>query len=312
MDEMGKMKTAVVTGAAGFAGFSLVVNLLKHEYNVYAIVRPNSQHNERLKNTNINRIASIKSSLIDEKLRVVEVDASDYIQLPEKIHDKCDVFFHLSWSGKRDDFEEQQKNIDWCINTVEAAKKLGCSKFICTGSQAEYGVKQGIITEDLFPEPINAYGAAKLAALYLTKRKAEQLGLDWIWARIFSLYGLYEPPGRMLPDLINSLARGEKVYLTDCSQYWDYLEVEDAAEALIALAEKGNSGEIYNVANGAYRPLREYVELMRKFSKGGQIVYGDKATPYISLRPSIDKINTHTGWKPKHQFLDNYVLMNQI
>ena len=51
----------------------------------------------------------------------------------------CDVFFHLAWQGGRYDFAAQYGNIADTIGALEAAARLGCHRFICTGSQAEYG-----------------------------------------------------------------------------------------------------------------------------------------------------------------------------
>ena len=143
--------------------------------------------------------------------------------------------------------------------------------------------------------------------MFLTKRRAEQCGIDWIWGRIFSLYGLYEPHGRMLPDLINKLRNGEQIKLSDCSQNWDYLDAGDAAEALLSIAEKGRRGEIYNIANGKYAPLRDFVKsIASKYGNEKQIVFGDKANPFISLSPSVEKIFCDTGWKPIIGFMQNY------
>ena len=281
---------AVVTGAAGFAGYSLTYELAEKGYNVYAIVRPGSEHNSRLSGLNV---------------KVIELDSSDYHKLPELIEETCDVFFHLAWSGGRDDFRGQEKNISQAISTVEVASELKCKRIIITGSQAEYGVQEGIITEEVLPAPINAYGAAKVAAMHLTKRRAEQLGIEWIWGRIFSLYGKYEPAGRMLPDLITKLKNAEEVNLSSCTQYWDYLNVKDAADALVSLAEQGNSGEIYNIANGGYRFLKKYVqEIVSIVSPDSSIHYGAPPKPFISLKPDVSKIMSHTGWKPSVDFSD--------
>ncbi|MCR4617021.1 MAG: NAD-dependent epimerase/dehydratase family protein [Lachnospiraceae bacterium] len=110
----------------------------------------------------------------------------------------------------------------------------------------------------------------------------------------------------MLPLLINNLKNGEVTELSDCSQNWDYLDVEDAAEALIALGENGHSGEIYNLARGDNKTLREYVVVAEeKFAKqGGLVRYGERINPFISLRPSVAKLKEHTGWSPKIDFLE--------
>lgn len=315
------MKKAVVTGAAGFAGYSLTSHLIEHGYKVYAIVRPGSKHNGRLRVNNIQNTLAIEKKrgvfsdyaniisrdISNDYVVVMEVDSGEYNKLPEIIKEKCDVYFHLAWAGRRNEYEEQYKNISQAVTALEAAGELGCKRFICTGSQAEYGVQSGLITEDLMPKPIYAYGAAKIAAMYLTKTRAEQLGIEWIWGRIFSLYGLYEPAGRMLPDLINNLRNGETANLSDCSQNWDYLDAGDAAEAIIALGERGHSGEIYNIANGDYHPLKDFVRIMEEtYSNGGTVVYGDRANPYISLSPSVEKITKDTGWEPRVKFLQDY------
>ena len=285
------MKKAIVTGAAGFTGLNLVEALLAAGYFVYAVVRPGSAHNKRIPT--------------GPQLSMVEADLGDLATLPEKIAEKCDVFFHLAWQGDRDDFAVQYGNVDASLIALEAAAQLGCRRFICTGSQAEYGLQQGAVTEETLPMPVNAYGAAKLAACYLTKRRAEQLGVEWIWGRIFSIYGKYEPATTLVSYLVASLRRGESPKLTAATQNWDYLYSEDAADALLALAAAGQSGEIYNIANGNYRPLREFTEEVRAhFAPQVAIHYGEEARQIVSLQPVVEKIHRDTGWQAKTLFME--------
>ena len=291
-------KIAFVTGAAGFAGCNLTEHLLGHGYRVYAIVRPGSEHNKRIK-----------------KLRnvvTIELDLSEISRLDTDraiVQEKASggFFFHLAWQGGRYDFAAQKENIDRTICALEAACRLSCRRFIATGSQAEYGATDKIITEELLPEPFCDYGAAKAAVCFLSRRRANALGMEWIWARIFSLYGKYEPHGRLLPDLYKTLVEGKGMQLSSCLQEWDFLDAADAAEALIALAEKGRPGEIYNVANGDYRPLKEYVEIMiKRYSnlQGEMVSYGAPCKPYVCLKPCIEKIFRDTGWKAEVSFED--------
>lgn len=280
------MKIAVVTGAAGFTGANLVEHLLDKECFVFAIVRPNSRHNYRLTNNK------------NKNLEVIEVDRNDFGKIGRVINSKCDDFYHLAWQGDMNISSEQNENIRDTLNALDSAVYLGCEKFICTGSQAEYGSQNGIITEKTFPRPITAYGAAKLATCILSKVKAEELGIKWIWGRIFSLYGKYEPESTMLSYLRKSLNEGRTPILTEGSQIWDYLDVGEAAEALIALSNLGRAGEIYNIANGDYKPLRDYVEKIHKnIAPNVNIKYRRNNDRLISLQPSVKKIFEHTGWK---------------
>ena len=285
------MKKVIVTGAAGFTGCNLVEELLRQNYFVYAVVRPQSEHNKRLKES--------------ENLKFIPLDFSEYNLLAEKIHETCDYFFHLTWQseGGRNNFFKQYQSLEYTLKTLKAAVKIGCKRFICTGTQAEYGSHKEIITEETLTNPLDAYGAVKLATCHLTRNLAKQLKIDWIWGRIFSTYGKYEPAGRMLPDLIKSLLARKSFSLSSATQYWDYLYSKDAAEALIALAEHGQAGEIYNVANGDYKPLKEFTEEIRQIvAPDISLNYGKTQATVVSLRPSVEKIFKYTGWKAKVSF----------
>lgn len=288
------IKKIIVTGAAGFLGANLVDILSEQNFEVYAVVRPNAPHNERLADLNNVHIIELDIRKISE--------LSDILNLK---NETIDYFFHIAWHGKRNDFAEQKQNIDEAVKTLEVAAKLGCKRWIATGTQAEYGARTDLLTEDLAPNPFCAYGAAKVATCYLTRNKASALGIDWIWGRIFSLYGKFEPKGRMLPDLISKLRDGQTVSLSSCTQYWNYLDARDAANALIALAKTGKTGEIYNIAAEESRPLKEYVEIMHKmFGAGVPITYGEPPVPFVSLQASIEKLKQDTGWWQEILFED--------
>ena len=286
------MKNYIVTGAAGFLGCNLTERLMQEEdAHIYAVVRPNSPHNVRLAPS--------------ERLTLVLADLSEYGHLDERIAEPCDAFFHLAWQGGRYDFAAQYGNIADTLGALEAAARLGCKRFICTGSQAEYGRQTALITEETCPHPADAYGAAKLAACALSRQRAEDLGVAWIWGRVFSLYGRYEQEGRMLPALVKSL-RSEQPFALSSSgeQNWDYLYAADAADALYALAERGRAGEIYNIAHGSYRPLRDFIaEAQCAIAPHVSISYGTGAGNF-SLQPSVEKIRRDTGWCATTDFAD--------
>ena len=279
------MKRVIVTGAAGFAGANLCIELNKNGIEVLALVRASSSHNDRLRDL--------------ENVTLIECGMDEYKTLPQKITGEVDTFFHLAWNGDRDNPQVEYPNVMNSVEAVEAAAALGCKRFVATGSQAEYGAVSCTQTEDMLPDPVNAYGAAKVAALYMTRRRAQQLGVEWIWGRIFSLYGKYEPHGRLIPDLALNLSKNAPMTLSAGTQNWDYLEATDAARAIIALGEKGRDGEIYNIASGDIRPLKDYIlEMKQVYGSKSELTFDPDNVPKIGLQPSIEKITLDTGWKP--------------
>jgi len=282
---------AIVTGAAGFAGAHLTRALAQRGFAVYAIVRPGSLHNRRLS--------------VLESVKQIECDLNDLHLLPEKIGEPCDCFFHLAWTGEANAFAAQYANVNISLVALKVAAGLSCKRFVATGSQAEYGLQTELITEDTLPAPFTPYGAAKMATMHLTKSLAAELGVEWIWGRIFSLYGEFEPHGRMLPDLVSALRAGKDFALTAATQNWDYLLANEAADALIALMERGRDGEVYNIAHGAYRPLKTFTEEMRNyFAPESNISYGKSNALAVSLQPSVAKIQRDTGWQAQISFMD--------
>ncbi len=284
------MRKAVITGAAGFAGYSTTIELLNRGYEVFAILRPGSEHNARFKS-------------FGDNLHLIELDCSEFDKICDSVDTECDIMYHLAWFGRRDDFKAQKNNVDYCLMALESASSLGCKRFVGIGSQAEYGFTDELIKENTFPHPINAYGAAKLAALNLSQIRSKQLGIEWVWGRIFSLYGDNEPSGRLFPDLIRTLRLNNPVNLSSCEQNWDYLHVRDGASAILSIGERGFAGEVYNIANGNYKPLKCFVEEARSvLNSNSEIIYGPRAVPFISLQPDVSKISEHTGWLPKISF----------
>lgn len=179
-----------------------------------------------------------------------------------------DVFIHLAWNGTtgsaRNDTKLQLQNQKNALDAVKLARALGCQTFIGAGSQAEYGRVEGKLSADTPAFPENGYGISKLASGQMTRLLCNQLGMKHIWLRILSIYGPYDGAKTMVMNTISQLMQGERVQFTKGEQLWDYLYSEDAAKAILLLAEKGLDGKVYPIGSGQARPLKEYIETIAK------------------------------------------------
>ncbi|SDK53323.1 Nucleoside-diphosphate-sugar epimerase [Maridesulfovibrio ferrireducens] len=141
------------------------------------------------------------------------------------------------------------------VQTVLALKNASTKCFIHTGSCLEYGPSATMTTipETHCLDGLCDYGAAKAASYLCAKAAASKVGIRFICARLFGVYGEEEAPGRLIPYLVSKLRNGEEVDLTLGEQVRDFLYVDDAAKALIELARNAECLEhsVYNVCSGA-------------------------------------------------------------
>ena len=302
------MKKAVVTGPTGVIGTALMKKLVLSGIEVYAVCRPNSK-----------RIDTIMDHPL---IHIVKCNLEELNYLASKIGESCDVFFHLAWEGTLDprnrfDMYLQNKNVKYSLDAVEAAKSLGCSVFIGAGSQAEYGVRSGVMRPDTFPEPISGYGMAKLCAGQMTRYMCAQYGIRHVWPRILSIYGIGDGMQTFISSATMKMLLGERFAMTAGEQIWDYLYSEDAADALIAMAEKGKNGAVYVLGSGRTMKLKEYVTVIRDLIDPNlKIGFGD--IPYnkdqvMHMEADISSLTEDTGWTPSTDFREGIqVLIHKI
>lgn len=288
------MKKIIVTGATGCVGSAVVRRSLAQGDKVTCIVHTGSQ-----------RLSNLPQS---EQIHIVECNLSDYASL--ELPCQYDAFIHLSWEktfgASRDDAEIQTRNIQYTLDTVKLAHRCGCTVFVGAGSQAEYGVQTQDLTPTLPVSPESGYGIAKYAAGKLSAMLCKSLGIRHNWVRILSVYGPNDGENSLISYAIRELKAGRSPELTKCEQMWDYLYADDAAEAILSVAEKGVDGKVYPLGSGNGRKLSEYIEDIRKIiNPSVEVRYGIKAYyPHqpMHLVADISELTKDTGWRPKTPF----------
>lgn len=293
-------KKIVITGATSMIGTSIIRAYMQHDFDcIYAVVRPGSK--------NIYRIP------LDNRIQIIECEADDYLSLSDKIHEHCDVFFHIAWDGTGATREKstvgQANNIVYTLNALTVAKALGCEKFIGSGSQAEYGrLDVDSINEDSPTKPVIPYGISKLAAGQLSLVEAKKIDISCFWVRIFSVFGLYDKPTSMISSAIDKMSKGEKMSFTPALQRWDYLHCDDAGNAFYLIAEKSVGHKVYCLGSGQPRQLKEFILALRDIvNPNAEVGIGDisyKGTEVMNLCADISLLKKETGWEPKIKFED--------
>lgn len=293
------MQRVIVTGATSMIGAALIKECIKNKVETLAIVRKGC--------TKLGRLME------SAYMKVVECDLEQLSSM--KIQDQYDVCYHFAWAYParevRDDPVLQEKNIRYTLDAVQLAAKAGCKKFIGAGSQAEYGPREGMITPNTEINPQLSYGMAKSAAGMLSGKLCGVYGMTHIWGRIFSVYGCNDNEGTMLTYAIDQFLKGESAKFSSAVQMWDYLYEDDAGKIFYLLGERVERNSVYCIANGAYRPLKEFIyEMKDAFGPGAKCEF-EVETGRLSagLQPDVNALLQDIAYKPEVTFKEGITKM---
>lgn len=289
--------TIAITGATSMLGVATIKNCISNNISVLAFVRKGSSKIERLPSSPL--------------VKIVECDLA---QMKDFDVDKlsADVFIHFGWAFTdktgRNDVSKQLENVQYTIDAVHLAKKLGCRKFVGAGSQAEYGTPNTILKEDTPVNPVVPYGVAKYAAGRFAKIECEKVGMEYNWVRILSVYGTNDLPGTLISQLIYNAKNNIPMGLSGCEQTWDYLFEDDAGRAFVAIAEKGVDGKVYNLGSGVGRKLKDFVQDVIDVVNPDYVPdygkYAYSVTQPFMLQADVSNLVDDVNWSAKIQFMD--------
>ncbi len=290
------MKRVIITGATGFVGANLARRLLLDGHEVHLLVRPGYKPW---------RIAGIRDAV-----RVHEVllhDAEGVSKVAGEI--RAEWVFHLAAHGAyswETDWEQMVRtNIQGTMSLVSACLKTGFETFVNTGSSSEYGFKDHAPAESEALEPNSHYAVTKAAATMFCRQTAQAHRVQIPTLRLYSAFGPFEEPGRLLPTLILHGRQGRLPSLADPNVARDFVYVDDVVDAYLAAVnhKSAEPGAVYNVGSGTQTSLRELVELARK-------VMNIAAEPVWNTMPNRKwdasvwvsdnrKIRAELGWQPR-------------
>jgi len=251
------MARALVTGAEGFLGANLVRHLLLSGHETIALSRPGGAH-WRLDD-------------VTTDVRTLAFDLRDTAAIPRLLATtRPQWIFHLAAHGAyswQTDVEQMiGVNISATAALLAAARSANVQAFVNVGSSSEYGLKARPPREDEWLEPNSHYAVTKAAGSHLTALAAAD-GLPALTLRLYSIYGPWEDPNRLIPALVREAAHGRLPSLVGPSTARDFVYVEDCCDALVRAAQRGvpgGPGATLNIGSGRQTRLEELVEITRR------------------------------------------------
>ncbi len=284
---------ALITGSLGFVGKYLRAEL---ESNGYEVVGLDIQPGEK----------TLRADLLDaaQVERVLEEQQPDAV-----FHLAAQADVGKSWRMPQLTME---LNIVASVNLLEAARKVNPRgiRLVIVGSSDQYGnlgAAVANVREDMEMKPQTPYAISKRAQEELARLYVRSYGMNICMTRSFNHGGAGQRPGFMIPDFASGIVkveRGEAEALSvgNLTSRRDFTHVKDVVRAYRLIAEKGRSGEVYNVGSGRTWSAQEVLDMLIGMAKRDIPVRQDPARMRPSDTPVIccdhSKLTDDTGWEP--------------
>jgi len=216
-----------------------------------------------------------------------------------------ELCIHTAWYASAFDYLSARQNVALMGATLQLAMALadaGCRRFVGVGTCFEYDTNAGYLSETTPLGPKQLYSACKAGTWLALEQMARLTAMSVAWPRLFFVYGPFEPARRLVPSIIRSLLAGEEVRVTRGEQVRDFLQVEDAAAAILAIARSSVQGPI-NVGSGVPVTVRALVtRIGAAMDRQDLVKFG--ALPYSVGDPMFVCANNRLlreicGWGPK-------------
>lgn len=301
----------LVTGGAGFIGSNFVRHLLER--------RPDCEIVNLDWLTYAGHTESLGDAMDDRRHRFVRGDICDG-PLVRDLMEGVDVVFNLAAESHvdRSILEDQpfvRTNFVGTATLLAVALECGVDRFVQVSTDEVYGelpwvdpdVEDGpLFTEETPVAPRSPYSATKAAADLLARSYHTTHGMDVVITRCSNNYGPYQYPEKLIPLMILTAVADEPLPVYgDGLNVRDWIHVEDHCRGLLAAAERGEAGQVYNFGGDAERTnlnvVRTLLDLLGKPESLIEYVE-DRAGHDRRYAIDFSRAEAELGWTPQCDF----------
>lgn len=223
-----------------------------------------------------------------------------------------DFVFHLAGVIHSADWSHlYRSNVESTLHLLQGLRSVGHGvRVVVAGSAAEYGLIDPAslpVSEDRMPNPVLPYGVTKAWQTTLT-RAFRQHGLEVVMGRIFNVVGQGAPASTSLGAFAGQIKKMQTdgisvpIQVGNLSPRRDFVDIGDICRGLIALAERGHDGEVYNICSGASVSIEHALRRLLTLAGVSAEVQVDpervRPVDVPDVYGSLAKVQAHTGWLP--------------
>jgi len=308
------MRTALVTGGAGFIGSHLVDRLLAEDWRVTVLDNFDPWYDPAVKRRNLS------PHYADPNFRLIEADIRDRRNLNSAVPsgDDYDAIVHIAAKGGvrpsiEDPFIYQEVNVSGTQNLLELARLRGVKQFVFASSSSVYGINANVPwrEDDFVLQPVSPYASTKVSGELLGHVYSHLHGIRFIALRCFTVYGPRQRPDLAIHKFAKQIIADEPISIYgDGQTRRDYTFVRDIVEGFRAAIDfAGGSYEVINLGSG--RPIA-LIEMVRAIEQA----LGKRARIHWEIEQPGDVPQTHAsiakaerllGYRPRTELADGVV-----
>jgi len=303
------VRTALITGGAGFIGSHMVGCLLAEGWRIVALDNFDPLYDRTVKLRNLHDYTDC------DRFSFLELDVRDRHGLEHRLTGAYDVIVHLAakagvGASLENPLEYQDVNIRGTQNLLDLARMWGVKQFIFASSSTVYGLNPRTpwSEEDLEVLPVSPYAVTKVCAEHLGRIYSYLYGIRFLALRLFSIYGPRQRPDLVIHRFARRIRCGKPVPVYgDGTTVRDYTFIEDAARGIRAAMDYEKSPfEVFNIGSSREVSLIEVVRALANVS--GLAVRYDYCSRHSADVPrtlaDIRKAKRLLGYEPATGFED--------
>ena len=253
----------LVTGAAGFIGYSVTQRLLARGDIVIGIDNLNAYYDVRLKQA---RLANLREAG-GNRFTFHRQDFADYPGLGAALEGSAfDRIVHLgAQAGVRYSIENPhayvQANLVGHLNLLEVARHRQVEHMVYASSSSVYGgnTKLPFAVEDRTDHPVSLYAATKKADELMSETYAHLYRLPLTGLRFFTVYGPWGRPDMMMWIFTQKIMAGEPIPVFNHGDMWrDFTYIDDIVSGVVSCLDNPPTDDGAEKAGGSFKPHRLY------------------------------------------------------
>src|SRR5215213_3868269 len=270
--------TYLVTGGAGFIGSHIAGALAESGARVRVLDDLSTGHAENLEEMG-GRVEFVRASLLDADALKRALEGVELV-----FHEAAIPSVPRSVDNPA---ETHRACVEGTFALLVAARAAGVRRVVYAASSSAYGDQPTLPkVEDMAPQPLSPYAAAKLVGEYYCQVWARTYGFETVSLRYFNVFGPRQDPGSqysgVISRFISALLSGERpVIYGDGEQSRDFTYIDNVVAAnLSAASSEEASGKVINVANGQRITLNELLSELKELT-GKQDVTAEYREPRV-------------------------------